>query len=77
MQITINVPDQLAEQAQARGMALETYAEELLKGQAQQSGGTDQREAVAVAINRMMELRRGNRLGGVPVRQLIDEGRKY
>ncbi|HMD96869.1 MAG TPA: hypothetical protein VKM93_05995 [Terriglobia bacterium] len=30
MEITVNIPDELAAQAQARGVPLETYVEELL-----------------------------------------------
>lgn len=37
MQITVNIPDELAAQVQARGIALETYVEQLVVDQADMS----------------------------------------
>jgi hypothetical protein len=76
VQITINVPDQLATQAHARGMALEAYAEELLSEQVQSDVPSDFK-SIESAIDRIVELRQGNRLNGISIRELIDEGRKY
>ena len=70
MQVTINVPEQLAELAQARGV------EEVLARESQQAARRDPR-VIAEAIEQIKELSKGNRLGGLKIKDLINEGRKY
>ena len=77
MQVTVNVPDHLAAQARARGVAVEAYVEEVLVRQSQEPEAEAHRKSVGEAIDRIMELRKGNTLGGVKVKDLIHEGRKY
>jgi hypothetical protein len=43
MEIRVNVPDELAAQAQARGVAVEAFVEELLASQVTASAETSQR----------------------------------
>ena len=76
MQVTINVPEQLAKLAQARGVPVETYVEEVLARESQQAARRDPR-VIAEAIEQIKELRKGNRLGGLKIKDLINEGRKY
>ena len=65
----------LASQAQARGLALDRYLEDLLTEQARESKperGTSAAEAVA----QIRQLRQGLRLGGLAIKDLINEGRR-
>lgn len=66
---------QLAAEAQARGMALDAYVAEKLG--VPWSAGRTERGSVAEAIDRIRELRRGNRLGDIEITELIREGRKH
>ena len=83
MQITVNVPDEMAaevksrlsSEADARGLPLGSYILEKLVG-ARPWEGSRQR-TVCDAIDAIRELRKGNRLDGVRIRDLIDEGRRY
>ena len=77
MQVRINVPDRLAAEAQARGVSLEMYVEEMLAQQAIGPGGENPQESVSEAINRIRELRTKNPLGGLKTKDLIHEGHKY
>jgi post-segregation antitoxin (ccd killing protein) len=76
MQVTVNVPEELAKQARARGLAVEAYVEEVLARQSRQSASKDLR-TVGEAIDRIRELRKGNTLGELKIKDLINEGRKY
>ena len=76
MQVTVNVPEELAEQARARGLDVAAYVEEVLARESEQAAGRDLR-AVGEAIDRIRELRKGNTLGGLKIKDLINEGRKY
>ena len=81
MQVTINIPDELAAQVRARGLELDTYvstlmAEELLRQSANQSSRPRQ-HSVSEAIDSIRILRKGNFLGGLKMKDLIHEGHKY
>jgi post-segregation antitoxin (ccd killing protein) len=76
MQVTVNIPEEMAQQARARGVAVEAYVEEVLVRESQHSAPKDLR-VVGEAIDRLRELRQGNTLGGSKIKDLIDEGRKY
>lgn len=76
MQVTVNVPEGLAEQARACGLGVAAYVEEVLARESQQSAAKDLR-AVGEAIDRIKELRKGNRLCGLKNKDLVREGRKY
>lgn len=66
---------QLVAEAQARGMALDRYiVEKLAESRPHARSGQSE---VADAIRRIRELRHGNRLGGLRIKDLIHEGHKY
>lgn len=77
MQVTINVPDQIAAEARARGISTEVYVEELVTSRMHANGADQQREAVAAAIDRILERRERHKLHGLKIKDLINEGRKY
>jgi post-segregation antitoxin (ccd killing protein) len=74
MQVTVNIPEQLAQEARARGLAVEAYVEQVLVRESQHSAPRDLR-VVGEAIDRIRELRKGNTLGGLKIKDLIDKGR--
>jgi hypothetical protein len=74
IQLRPEVEAQLAAEAEARGMALEHYIVERLAGTSPRANG---RNAVSEAIDRIHQLRKGNRLDGLGITELIHEGRKY
>jgi hypothetical protein len=83
MQITVNIPDELAaelesrlaSEAAARGLSLDSYLLEKLVGTLPSNGGG--RRTVDEAIDGIRELRKGNRLAGLRIKDLIEEGRRY
>ena len=78
MDITIKVPEKLAAQARSRGVSVEVYVQELLSRQALElSDGQRSLHHVQASIDRILELRKGNRLSGLQMKDLIHEGHKY
>jgi hypothetical protein len=77
MQVTINVPDRLAEDARAHGVSVEVYVEQMLARQEQDARGQAQLQSAEGAVDRILELRKGNRLAGLRTKDLIHEGHKY
>jgi len=83
MQITVNVPDEmarevearLASEADARGLPLDRYILEKLVGTGMTREG--RQRTVTEAIEGIRELRKGNRLNGLQIKELIEEGRRY
>lgn len=77
VEVTIKVPDELAAEARARGVSVEVYVQQILARQA--LGTTDEQRirSVRAAIDRIFELRKGNKLAGLRTRDLIHEGHKY
>ena len=78
MTITVSVPDQLAEQAAARGLSVEALVEQL----AQQAANGEERphrpkRTPAEAVAHLREARKGVTLGGLKIKDLVAEGRKY
>ena len=76
MEVTIKVSDQLAAEARARGVSVEVYVQELLARQTLDASGND-RLQVRSAIERIFELRKGNKLAGLRTKDLVHEGHKY
>ena len=74
--MTIKVPDKLAAEASAHGVSVEVYVQEIL---ARQSLDTVKQrvQSVSAAIDRIIELRKGNKLAGLRTKDLIHEGHKY
>jgi len=70
---------ELARQAAAQGRALEAYAASLLEDAARVPAVRHlpefDRERARAAGERIRELRKGVTLGGLTIRELIDEGR--
>jgi hypothetical protein len=77
MEVTIKVPDKLAAEARAHGLSVEVYVQEILARQALDTVSEQRLQAVRAAIERIFELRKGNRLAGLRTKDLIHEGHKY
>ena len=77
MEVTIKVPDQLAAEARAHGVSVEVYVQEILARQALETTGEQRLQSVRAAIDRIFELRKGNKLAGVRTKDFIHEGHKY
>ena len=77
MEVTIKVPDKLAAEARAQGVAVEVYVQEILARQALGTAGEQRLQSVHAAIDRILELRKGNKLAGLRTKDLIHEGHKY
>ena len=59
-------------------MSVEVYVQELLSRQALElSDGQRSLHPVQASIDRILELRKGNRLSGLQIKDLIHEGHKY
>ena len=76
MQLTINIPDETAALLQSRGVEITALIEETVAREAQ-TAARPAAEAVASAIDRILERRSRLTLNGLKIRDLIDEGRKY
>jgi hypothetical protein len=77
MRVTINVPEELRAKARARGVSLEVYVEEMLAQQALDAAEETRLESAGEAIDRIFELRKGNKLAGLSIKDLIHEGHKH
>ena len=85
MQVTVNIPDELAAQAREKGLTVEVYVEQMLteqcNGHSTLSGtypfGSTNPADIKETIARMAELRKGVTLGGLKIKDLIHEGHKY
>jgi hypothetical protein len=79
MTITVDIKPEveaeLARQAAARGSVIEAYVVGLLEEAVHLPAGFD-RERARAAGARIRELRQGVTLGGLTIRELIDEGRR-
>lgn len=77
MEVTIKIPDELAEEARAHGVSVEVYVQEILARQALDATKEQRLQSVCTAIERILELRKGNNLAGLRTKDLIHEGHKY
>ncbi len=77
MEVTIKVPDKLAAEARARGVPVEVYVQEILARQTIETTVEGRLQSVRAAIDRILELRKGNKLAGLRTKDLIHEGHKY
>jgi hypothetical protein len=77
MKVTVNVPDRLAAEARAHGVSVEVYVQEMLARQALDTSSDERLQSVRAAIERIFELRKGNKLAGLRTKDLIHEGHKY
>jgi plasmid stability protein len=77
MEVTIKVPDKLAAEARAHGVSVEVYVQEILARQALETAGEQRLQSIREAIDRILELRKGNKLAGLRTKDLIHKGHKY
>jgi hypothetical protein len=77
MKVTVNVPDRLAAEARAHGVSVEVYVQEMLARQGLDTSSDERLQSVRAAIERIFELRKGNKLAGLRTKDLIHEGHKY
>jgi len=77
MEVTIKVPDHLAAEARAQGVSVEVYVQEILARQALGATREGSLQSVRAAVERIFELRKGNKLAGLRTKDLIHEGHKY
>jgi hypothetical protein len=69
---------QLAAEARARGLALDRYIEKIVESRpAEQPVSQQKTHSISDAIDRILELREGTDLGGLSIKDLINEGRKH
>ncbi|MGH9573708.1 MAG: hypothetical protein ACRD40_09280 [Candidatus Acidiferrales bacterium] len=66
-----------SQRKRARGLSTEVYVEELITTRVNGGSKPDQREAVAAAIDRILERRERHKLDGLKIKDLINEGRKF
>jgi hypothetical protein len=71
MQVTINIPDDWAAEARARGVSVEVYVEEVLARQALNGTNEARLQSVGAAIDQILELRKGNKLAGFRPKDLL------
>jgi hypothetical protein len=75
LELTPDVQAGLLAQAQASGLSLEAYVQEVLK----ERSGVVSRPPLTrsqIAGQRIRELRKGVTLGGISIKELIEEGRE-
>jgi len=77
MQLTIDIPDETAALLQSRGVEIVSLVEEAVAREAQLARSLPSADAVADAVDRIRERRNRLSLGGLNIRDLIHEGRKY
>jgi hypothetical protein len=65
MEVRIKVSDKLAAEARARGVSVEVYVQELLARQTPEATIDGSLPSIRAAIDRIFELRKGNRLAGL------------
>ena len=75
MEVTIQIPGAVANKARERGLSVAVYIQELIEKEANKE--SESRQSVREAVDRILELRKGNKLNGLKIKDLIEEGRKY
>jgi hypothetical protein len=76
MQLTLDIPDETAALFQTRGVEISSLVQELLAKEAAKAAPVDDASASA-AVDRIIALRKNLSLGGISIRDLINDGRKY
>ena len=77
MQSLNSIPDETAALLQSRGVEIVSLVEEAVAHEAQVVRSRPSAGAVADAVDRILERRNRLSLGGLKIRDLIHEGRKY
>ncbi len=76
MNLTADVQTGLLAQARESGLSLEAYLEQVIKEQVLEHLRRPERTRSQLAGQRIRELREGVTLGGIPIKELIEEGRE-
>lgn len=76
LDVAPEVKAELARQASARGMEMNAYAATVLADAIHAHESMFDEQRARAAASRIRELRDGVSLGGLTIRQLIDEGRR-
>jgi hypothetical protein len=66
----------LLAQAQANGLSLEAYVEQVLRERSREAAAHPALTRSQIAGQRIRELRKGITLGGIAIKELIEEGRE-
>jgi hypothetical protein len=74
IQLQPEIEAQLAAEARARGVALDRYIEKIVISRTVED---PVQHPVAGAIDAIRELRKGNNLSGLKIKDLVHEGHKY
>ncbi len=75
VEIAPELQARLVSEAQARGMALDRYI--AVKLAESESRPIAEQRTIEKAIEELRLLRKGNTLGSISIKELIEEGRKY
>jgi hypothetical protein len=74
IQLQPEIEAQLSAEAKDRGMALDRYIEMIVEGR---PSAQVPRRSVGEAVDRIKALRKGNKLEGLHIKDLIHEGHPY
>lgn len=77
MEVTIEIPAKLVEEARAHGVSVELYVQQILERQFLDTINGQSLASTRAAIDQIRDLRRGSKLAGLRTKDLISEGRKY
>jgi hypothetical protein len=75
LELTSDVQAGLLAQAQESGLSLEAYVEQVLRERSREAPRPPLTRS-QIAGQRIRELRKGVTLGGIPIKELIGEGRE-
>jgi hypothetical protein len=75
LELTPDVQEGLLAQAQESGLSLEAYVEQVLRERSREMARPPLTRS-QIAGQRIRELRKGVTLGGIPIKELIEEGRE-
>lgn len=83
MRVTLDIPDRIADKAQAEGVPVEVYLRHLVE---LDLSGVTERHAIVSGVPAMspaeagadiLEMRKRYTLAGIKIKDLIEEGRRY
>lgn len=77
MQVTINVPEEVAAAAQAQGLSVQAYIEEMVVRNAEEPLSEARLREISAAVDHLKELSERSRLDGLKIKDLIHESHKY
>jgi hypothetical protein len=75
VELTPDVQESLLAQAQQSGLSLEAYVEQVLRERSRETASPPLTRS-QIAGQRIRELRKGVTLAGIPIKELIEEGRE-